>query len=105
MNKNQLQQGDVTLERLETMPNGTPKIISRGRCVLAEGEVTGHAHVIEETDAELIQIGKRMLLKLDRQATLKHEEHGPITLEPGLYEVGRVAEYDYFAEMTRSVAD
>jgi len=37
--------------------------------------------------------------------TSRHEEHGPVTLEPGVYEVGRVAEYDYLSEMTRNVAD
>ena len=103
--KNQIQQGDVTITRLETMPEGERKQISRRRCVLAEGEVTGHAHVIEDEDAELVQIGERMLLSLGKPATLKHEEHGPITLEPGVYEIGRIAEYDYFAQMARPVAD
>ena len=105
MNKNHIQQGDVVITRLETMPVGKPKTVSRRRCVLAEGEVTGHAHVIEDDEAELIQIGERMLLRLGQSAIVTHEEHKPITLEPGLYEIGRVAEYDYFAKMVRNVAD
>lgn len=107
MNRNQIQQGDVTLKRLDAMPGGKRvklKRTARG-VVLAEGEHTGHAHVIEESDAELIQIGERMILSLAKPATIVHEEHKPITLEPGIYEVGRVQEFDYFQQMARTVAD
>jgi len=104
MKTKQIQQGDCLITQLNTMPEGVGKLISRKRCVLAHGE-SGHSHVVESEDAELIQIGERMLLKLETRAVVKHEEHGAITLEPGLYEIGRVNEYDYFAEMTRKVID
>jgi hypothetical protein len=107
MNTTQLQQGDVTLKRIDAIPKGERTHIKRTArgLVLAEGEATGHAHTIEEADAELIQIGERMILKLLTQATIVHEEHKPVTLEPGIYEVGRVREYDYFQQMARRVAD
>lgn len=107
-NKNeptQLQQGDVLFRRLDAMPEGEVQTIGRKHCVLAEGEATGHAHIIEETDAELIRIGERMLLKLGGSATVVHEEHKPVTLQPGIWEIGRVSEYDYLSEMVRNVAD
>lgn len=100
-----IQQGDVTIRRIEAMPEGTAKSISKGRCVLAEGEATGHAHIVEDTEAELIQIGERILLKLGRAATVIHEEHKPITLQPGIWEIGLISEYDYLSEMARNVAD
>lgn len=100
-----VQQGDVILRKLTAMPDGNAAPVSKGRCVLAEGESTGHAHVIEDDEAELIRIGERMLLKLGRAATVVHEEHGPITLAPGIWEVGRVQEYDYLSKMARPVAD
>ena len=103
-NKMQYQQGDVVLKRLETMPQGKTIIIARGRIVVAHGE-SGHSHVVEDDEAELIQIGERMLLRLERAATVVHEEHGPITLEPGIWEIGRVKEFDYFAQMERQVVD
>lgn len=103
--KNAAQQGDVVLRKLKAMPEGTAKIISRKRLVLAEGEHTGHNHVIEDDEAELIQIGERMLLKLTKPATVKHQEHKPITLSPGIWEVGRVNEFDYFAMMKKQVVD
>lgn len=98
------QQGDVLLRRLVTIPNGEQKIIGRKMLVLAHGE-SGHSHVLEDDEAELIQIGERMLLKLTKEATVKHQEHLPITLSPGIWEIGRVKEYDWFSQMERQVID
>lgn len=102
--KNSFQQGDVIGKKLTSMPDGEQKIISRKRLVLAHGE-SGHSHVLEDTDAELIQIGERMLLRLKKAATVVHEEHHKITLSPGIWEIGRVKEYDYFQQMERQVQD
>lgn len=98
------QQGDVLLRKLTSMPEGEQKSLGRKRLVLAHGE-SGHSHVIEDDEAELIQIGERMLLKLTKAATVTHEEHKPLCLSPGIWEIGRVKEYDYFQHMTRQVVD
>lgn len=107
MNKAELnaQQGDVILRKLPAMPHGAFKKLAKRRCVLADGEHTGHAHVVECNHAELIEIGGRMLLMLEKAATVTHQEHKAITLTPGIWEVGRVQEYDYFAQMARNVTD
>jgi hypothetical protein len=102
--KQTAQQGDVVLRKLKTMPEGVQKTIGRKRLVLAHGE-SGHSHVIEDDEAELIQIGERMLLRLEKAATVVHEEHGKIRLSPGIWEVGRVKEFDPFEQMTRQVVD
>lgn len=102
------QQGDVLFTRISTLPVGNAKAKpsdERG-IVLAEGEVTGHYHGIADTEgAELIAIGDRMLLRLDKLATVTHQEHKSITLEPGIWEIGVVREWDYLAEMERKVVD
>lgn len=98
------QQGDVLGKKLEKFPDGERKIVSRRRLVVAHGE-SGHSHVIEDDEAELIQIGERMLLSLPKTATLVHEEHKPITLSPGIWEIGRVQEFDWFQMMQRQVQD
>lgn len=103
--KSTAQQGDVLLRKLETLPAGSAKTLGKLRCTLAEGEHTGHSHVVEDDEAELIQIGERILLRLGREATVKHQEHKPITLSPGIWEVGRVKEYDWFSQMDRKVMD
>lgn len=102
--KKTFQQGDVIGRKLESLPDGQQKPIAKLRCVLAHGE-SGHSHVVESEYAELIQIGERMLLKLSKAATVVHEEHKPITLTPGVWEVGRVREFDYFAMLERQVMD
>lgn len=100
-----IQQGDVLLRLITERPNNY-ETIAEGRCVIAHGE-SGHSHVINvgESDAQLIRDGERMLLELKIAAPLTHEEHKPITLEPGLYEIGRVNEYDYLSKMVRKVVD
>lgn len=102
---NSAQQGDVLFRKVKAMPSGEPKTISKLRCVLADGEHTGHQHVVEDDDAELIQVGEKILLSLSKAATVIHPEHKPITLSPGIWEIGRVQEYDYFSKMARSVID
>jgi hypothetical protein len=103
----QKQQGDTLYTKLAVMPEGDRKKVQRTKrgIVIAEGEHTGHAHVIEDEDAELIQIGERMLLSLAKTVTVKHDEHGPIRLEPGVWEIGRVREKDWLNDMVRTVAD
>lgn len=103
-NKNHRQQGDCLFRRLESIPDGERKTIAKGRIVVAHGE-SGHSHVIEDDEAELIQVGERMILSLPKAATLKHEEHAVHNYEPGIWEVGRVQEFDYLTQMARNVAD
>jgi hypothetical protein len=107
MQKTQLQQGDVLLRRVTIDISKAEKVKRDKRgIVLAEGEVTGHFHGIENCeDAELIKIGEKMLLSVSKPVDLKHQEHGTITIEPGVWEVGGVVEYDYFQEMQRRVID
>ncbi|MEK6880610.1 MAG: hypothetical protein AABY22_13420 [Nanoarchaeota archaeon] len=104
MNQTQTQQGDVLLRKLSCLPKGTKTILQTKTCILARGE-HGNSHVIEDEEAELIQIGEKILLQLKNTAILKHEEHKQIVLEPGIWEVGQVREYDYFKQMERKVQD
>jgi hypothetical protein len=101
--KDTAQQGDVLLRRSE-LPEGS-KLRIKDSLTLAEGEVTGHAHRIQQRGSELFDFEGRTFIKLMEPATLKHEEHSPITLEPGVWEVGRVQEYDYLSKMVRPVVD
>ena len=101
----QFRQGDVFVERVKSIPADlTPKTRDRGRIVLAYGEVTGHAHALDETLAELFENQAGVLyLKLGEVGHLRHEEHATITLEPGVYRVTHQREYS--PEAIRRVAD
>ena len=103
------QQGDVLLDVVNdmTMPEGKDIASKSGRFILAEGKTTGHAHALDAVGGIQMREGKdgNVYLKLDKQAILKHEEHGHITLPPGVYKVRKVQEYDHAAEEARDVAD
>lgn len=82
-------QGDVVIIRRSRLPKGTSEQ-HQGRVVLAYGEVTGHAHVIEAPPDEMTVLTadeERRFLRLVHGATVTHEEHAPIALPPGVYEV------------------
>jgi hypothetical protein len=110
----QLQQGDVTLEQLKSLPDGLTfnKVEDQRGIVLAEGEVTGHYHGIADSNAQLLEAvdssgTKRRFLcnNSDKTISLTHQEHKPIVIDPGIYEVGLVNEYDYLSQMVRKVQD
>lgn len=102
-----LQQGDVILKVIKKIPNGDriQTELSKNR-ILAEGEATGHAHRIEDQEGvEVFSVMNQLYAIIAKETVLRHEEHHPIKLPSGLYEVGIVREYDHFAEEARKVAD
>lgn len=109
MPNEQMRQGDVFLERasLDVMPADFKEVpLDKGRVVLAYGEVTGHAHAIQGDAAKLFAApkgGPVRYLRVVRETDLRHEEHGPIHLSPGLYVVRTQREYT--PEAPRPVAD
>ena len=76
--------------------------------VLALGEVTGHKHVILESEGyERYELGGARYLVVTAQGgvSISHEEHGVGVIEPGIYEERIDREYDYAEEMSRAVED
>lgn len=80
-----------------------------GSFVLAEGEATGHHHRIRVKNPSKMEIRQNAngfyMVKLDEEATLSHEEHATITIQPGIYVTGREQEMDWFSLTTRKVID
>ncbi len=100
------QQGDVILKLVSDIPKGANAITAKKRgYILAEGEVTGHAHVINDLDTEVFEKDGVMFIRTSNIATITHEEHKPITLEAGIWQVGIVKEYDPFTEEINQVRD
>ena len=94
-------QGDVLLLAVDALPEQAEPEPRSGRIVLAEGEVTGHAHALEERDARTFtHEGERYLLTKSK-AQLIHEEHAPIEVPPGAYRV--VIQREYEPDPVRSV--
>jgi hypothetical protein len=81
---NQGQQGDVYLRRVATVPKGAKEVKRQGAIVLAHGETTGHKHAIGGARVAHFRedgSGGAVFVRSDRggDATVKHEEHAPIT--------------------------
>jgi hypothetical protein len=85
-------QGDVFLIAATTLP---AKGRADRRPILAEGEVTGHAHRLADPAAgQVFAVANQLYLEVHADtATIIHEEHGPITLPRGGYEVRIQREY------------
>jgi hypothetical protein len=100
-------QGDILLVPVEKLPDGLKEVPREdGKIVLAEGEATGHLHMIEAPEATFFakDLGSpedRYLVVAEAEAitaeaagvALTHPEHDTVTLEPGAYEVRRQREY------------
>ena len=105
--KELFQQGDVLIESVEEIPIDAKAVAAKPRgYVLAEGEHTGHAHVIDKVaDIEFVEKDGMFYIKNKKSVSVTHEEHNPITIPPGLWRVRGVREYDHFLEDSRRVQD
>ena len=95
-------QGDVLILSAQAIPRTAER---QPRCILALGEVTGHAHQIKEEAFLWVDTdGTKYVEVFGPEATVQHEEHGPIVLSgPAIYRV--VQQREYTPEEIRNVAD
>lgn len=99
------QQGDVIIERIDEMPDNLKKLEGG---VLEEGETPGHYH---QLDGDLTAVAlyeddsANKYLKTMADMVLKHEEHKPIAIPPGMYRVRKVQEFDHLNRVRRDVVD
>lgn len=79
------------------------------RPVLAEGEVTGHAHVLNTTGVDVYETGNGIReFEAMKEIPIIHEEHELISLPPSPtqeYRSGVVQEFDEFEQEARNVKD
>ncbi len=88
---------DLSIEKLRA----DAKLESRNKCVLAEGESTGHAHRIQEAprgneSIEMFMMGDTKIVYIPESfgtTSVTHEEHAAVTLEPGCHEILIQREY------------
>lgn len=103
-----IQQGDVVMKSIQEFPKGERVLDDQMKSkILAYGEVTGHAHRLADADnaVETFRILNVIYMNVKRPTMLGHEEHKPIEIPPGKYEIGIVRETDHMAGVTRQVAD
>lgn len=99
--------GDIIFIQKEIDITSLKKIGSKN-FVVAEGESTGHHHVITATKGTVdVYEGKNgeLVIAVNGNAVLTHPEHKTLEFETGVYKVEREQEYDYFNLATRKVLD
>ena len=93
----QYRQGDVLLCAVDEIPPAAIPVPSEGdRVIVALGELTGHAHAFAGHAVRLFREGGtgRSFFEIgDTGAALVHEEHDPIHVPEGRYELRRQREY------------
>jgi hypothetical protein len=113
----QFRQGDLFFEQVAEIPQNLPVVTH----VLAVGEVSGHAHVIDnESEAQVYEANTpenslvSHYIKVEKATQINHsilktgewsKEHEPITLPPGKYKVVRQREYNPFSNDVRRIED
>jgi hypothetical protein len=99
------QQGDVLLKNSDIDLKGAKPVSPKNdRFIIAEGEVSGHAHAILD-DVELFEKNGRLFIHANRPFAIVHEEHKDVMIPNGIWVVEKVREYDHFAEVTKKVVD
>ena len=73
--------------------------------ILAEGEVTGHAHEACGSGVNVFETENDLLLEAPCGAEVVHQEHGTVVLPPGVYRAGQVLEFDPATEEAKRVQD
>jgi hypothetical protein len=88
--------GDVLIAQVDAAPAGIPATTSS---ILAHGELTGHSHRLETpANATIYAVDGDisrgdLYLVVISPVRIIHEEHGPITLQPGTYRAWQQREY------------
>ena len=100
---NVARQGDVLIRAIKSLP--TQKAQPRLTGIIAYGENTGHAHRVEDlARAEVLEVGKGLFLRVSEEGVrIVHEEHAPISLPQGNYEIE--IQREYTPEEIRNVRD
>ena len=119
-------QGDVVFFSVDAFPKGEfIKDDQTEKGILAYGELTGHAHEIENLDSvEVFKIINKAYsnaligLNVKKEISIRHgkmtgwqgsepdqDYHKSVTLKPGKYITGIVEEYDPFLKISRRVTD
>lgn len=101
--------GDVIITRVDMLPENFAGMETEPKNALAYGELTGHVHQLcgepgVDFDLRVSPAGERHL-KIVQPTMLRHQEHDPILLKPGNYQIGIQREFDPFEKLIRSVQD
>jgi hypothetical protein len=95
-------QGDILIVEIaqKNLPAGLRALDHK---TLAEGEATGHAHVLDGEAQLMADHAGEIFFEVTESTPLVHEEHDTIVIPEGMYRVVRQREFD--GEQIRRVYD
>jgi hypothetical protein len=99
MTRRMARQGDLLFLAIDDLPKG---LKLQDDNVIVRGEATGHAHRLQVGQVYRDVQGMQFL-KVQTPTQVVHEEHHPISLEPGYYQV--VHQREYTPDASRIVRD
>jgi hypothetical protein len=99
------QQGDVLIKPVKRIPRVARKF---GHCFLTRGDAIGRHHSAYGENlttwiTEWWIINGTIFLDAPKGAEVRHKEHLPISVPPGVYRIEIVREYDHFGGGVRNV--
>lgn len=100
MNTKIIRQGDIKFTKVDEDVQGK----SIKQLTIAEGEFTGHNHVLVAEAGSSIS-GNKTKFTVKGKAKLVHPEHDTIPFSSGTYIVSMEREYDYLEETMKTVQD
>jgi hypothetical protein len=90
-----VRQGDVLLVRLEHLPaDAVETPTSDRKIVLARSGTTGHAHQLFGGSLRQFAAHDTTIVEVTGCAVLTHDEHDPLDLPPGTWEIRLQRQYD-----------
>lgn len=98
------QQGDILIKPFKPKKNTLKKKHLKKNNIIAWGEATGHSHRVIG-DHEIYDTGHFMYLNAKTEVEVRHEEHKPIKIPPGVYQLDGVREFNHFDREIRRVVD
>jgi len=101
--------GDLVIKSIKIDKSKLKFIGKKTSFVLAEGETTGHKHLLEAETGTSFNVYQneqgQYILEMENAGEITHEEHDTIKLLPDMYVVGSEREFNYFSESTQRVID
>ena len=83
-------QGDILFKKIYELPE---RLKEKPDNIVAGGEGSAHAHMLVNGDLFQVEHSNQKYIRTRENTRLIHEEHLPIRLESGIYEVVRQREY------------
>lgn len=96
--------GDLAIIPIKKLPDNLKTKVDG---ILEYGEVTGHAHQIQNNDTAtvLIDSDNHKYIDAKQDTIIIHPDHPNIPIPRGFYMVARQREYNHYEEASRYVQD